>query len=191
MSPVLIQNELWNSYSLDIRQNYLNGNWPSQGLYINRKRKKKKFWEELMAYFPLIRLRPHRKRCLQQFFVAAGTSLQSCYIAAIRGYTDRPTDKRVQQFFSCCVYSLPQERVYWAVAQQRKKGYTLQSLCPAAIGGIHIQTYRLMWGICEVSVQMGSGAMIYLYIPSSIKIGPGIQKLTGGTHKYTDSMEIA
>jgi hypothetical protein len=34
----------------------------------------------------------HRKRRLQQFFVAAGTSLPSCYVATIKGYTDRPTD---------------------------------------------------------------------------------------------------
>jgi hypothetical protein len=38
---------------------------------------------------------------------------------------------------------------------------------------------------------MGSGAMIY--IPSVIKIGSDIQKLTGGRHidRYTGSMVIA
>jgi hypothetical protein len=35
----------------------------------------KKFWEEQIAYFPLIRHGPHRNRRLQQFFVAGGTSL--------------------------------------------------------------------------------------------------------------------
>jgi hypothetical protein len=35
----------------------------------------KKFWEEQVAYFPLIRHGPHRTRRLQQFFVAGGTSL--------------------------------------------------------------------------------------------------------------------
>jgi hypothetical protein len=33
----------------------------------------KKLWEELIAYFPLILHRPHRKWRLQQFFIAAGT----------------------------------------------------------------------------------------------------------------------
>jgi hypothetical protein len=74
------------------------------------------FWEELIAYFPLIRHGPHRKRLLQQFFVAAGRSLLSCHQATIGAYTDRPTDIRIQQFFYCCVYSLPKESVYRAVA---------------------------------------------------------------------------
>jgi hypothetical protein len=52
----------------------------------------KKFWEELIAYFSLLRHGRHRKRSFQKFFAAAGTSLASCYLAAIRGYTDRPTD---------------------------------------------------------------------------------------------------
>jgi hypothetical protein len=37
----------------------------------------KKFGEELIAYFPLIRHEHHRKRHLQHFSVVAGTSLQS------------------------------------------------------------------------------------------------------------------
>jgi hypothetical protein len=87
----------------------------------------KKFKEVLIAYFPLIRHGPHRKRRLQQFFIAVGKSLPSFYLATIGGYTDRPTDSllirhgrhrkcRVQQFFYGYVYSLPWERVYWAVA---------------------------------------------------------------------------
>jgi hypothetical protein len=70
----------------------------------------KKFWEELIAYFPLIRHGPYRKRRLQQFFVPAGTSLPSCYLATIGRYTHRHTDssmirhgphtkRRVQYFF--------------------------------------------------------------------------------------------
>jgi hypothetical protein len=39
--------------------------------------------------------------------------------------------------------------------------------------GIHIQTHRLM----KYVVEMGSGAMIY--VPGSIKIDLGIQKLIG------------
>jgi hypothetical protein len=45
----------------------------------------------------------------------------------------------------------------------------------------HIHTHRLRGGIYEVSLQMGSVAVIY--IPSFMKIGSGIQKLTGGIHR--------
>jgi hypothetical protein len=39
----------------------------------------------------------------------------------------------------------------------------------------------------KYAVEMGSGAMIYSYIPSFIKIGSGIQKLMkGGIHRHTD-----
>jgi hypothetical protein len=68
-----------------------------------------KFWGELIAYFPLIRQGQHRKRGIQKFFVAAGTSLARCYLVAIGGYTDGPTDTRVQHFFRSCVNSLPRE----------------------------------------------------------------------------------
>jgi hypothetical protein len=37
--------------------------------------KHKKFWEELIASFPVIRQGAHRQRLLQQVFVAAGTEL--------------------------------------------------------------------------------------------------------------------
>jgi hypothetical protein len=40
-----------------------------------------------------------------------------------------------------------------------------------------------MGGIFNYTVEMGSGAVIY--IPSFIKIGPGIQKLIGGLHTQT------
>jgi hypothetical protein len=54
---------------------------------------KNKFWEELTAHFPLIIHGPHRKRRLQQFFVAVETYLLSCYLANDKGeYTDRLTD---------------------------------------------------------------------------------------------------
>jgi hypothetical protein len=39
------------------------------------------------------------------------------------------------------------------------------------------------------AVEMGSGAMIY--IPSLIKIGSGIEKFIGRSHKNTDTIEIA
>jgi hypothetical protein len=49
--------------------------------------KNKKFWEELISCFTFIRQGPHRKRCLQQFFVSAGTCLPSHCLATIGGYT--------------------------------------------------------------------------------------------------------
>jgi hypothetical protein len=52
----------------------------------------KKFWEELIAYFPLIRQGQHRNRRIQQFFrCRAAKSLASCYLATIGGYIDRTT----------------------------------------------------------------------------------------------------
>jgi hypothetical protein len=47
----------------------------------------KAFWEELIAYFPSTRHGPNRKRPIQQFVVATKTSLPSCYLAPIGGYT--------------------------------------------------------------------------------------------------------
>jgi hypothetical protein len=39
--------------------------------------------------------------------------------------------------------------------------------------------------------EMGSGAMIYTYIPCFINIGSGIQKFTGEIHRQTDSVTIS
>jgi hypothetical protein len=49
----------------------------------------------------------------------------------------------------------------------------------------------LIEGIYEVAVEIGSVAMIYMYISSFVNIGSGIQKLLGGIHRHTDRMEIA
>jgi hypothetical protein len=39
---------------------------------------------------------------------------------------------------------------------------------------------------------MGSGAVIYSYIPSFIKIGPGIEmSMGGGIHRHNDSMVVS
>jgi hypothetical protein len=107
----------------------------------------KKFWEEQIAYFPLIRHGPHRKH-VQQIFLTSGTSLPSRYLATIGMCTDGGTDSpllrhgpprkwRVQQFFYCFWYLLPRERV-------------VPNRCLAMIGGMHIQTHRLMVRIFEV-----------------------------------------
>jgi hypothetical protein len=42
----------------------------------------------------------------------------------------------------------------------------------------------------KYAVEMGSGAKTYI-IPNFIKTGLGIQKLKGGIHRHTDSMDIA
>jgi hypothetical protein len=81
-----------------------------------------KFWDELIARFPSIQ-----------------------HGATIGGYTDTSTDTHVQQFIYSCVYSLPRESDYRAVACQRKEGYTLPSICLE----VHMQTHRLM-GIYEI-----------------------------------------
>jgi hypothetical protein len=58
-------------------------------------------------------------------------------------------------------------------------GTCLPSLCLATIGGIHIQTQRMMTGILVVC--LWDGLRCYgIYIPSFIKIGSGILKLIGG-----------
>jgi hypothetical protein len=42
----------------------------------------------------------------------------------------------------------------------------------------------------KYAVEISSGAMIYVYLPSFVKIGSGIQMLIKGIHRYTDSMVI-
>jgi hypothetical protein len=78
----------------------------------SKKSVNKKVWEELMAYFPFTRHEPHTKRGLQQLSLPRERLYR--HLTTI-GYTDRPTDTCFQQFY-CCVYSLPRERVYRAVA---------------------------------------------------------------------------
>jgi hypothetical protein len=41
----------------------------------------------------------------------------------------------------------------------------------------------------KYAVEIGSGAMIY--IPIFLKIGSGVQRLIGVTHKHTHRLEIA
>jgi hypothetical protein len=50
---------------------------------------KKRFSEEIITYFPLIRHWPHRKRRIEKFFAAVGTSLPRCNLSMIRGCTDK------------------------------------------------------------------------------------------------------
>jgi hypothetical protein len=94
----------------------------------------KKFWEELTAYCPLIRHGPHRKRRLQQFFVAAGASSPSCYLATTGGYTDPLTHASNNSYIVACIRCrgnvftkmLPsnerRDTLYRAFALQRQEG---------------------------------------------------------------------
>jgi hypothetical protein len=91
------------------------------------------FWEELVAYFRFIRHEPHRKR-LQQIFVAAGTSLPSCYLANIGGHKDTHRHTCPTILFLC---------IFVAARM------CLPIHCLATKGRIHIQTHRLMGGIYE------------------------------------------
>jgi hypothetical protein len=141
-----------------------------------------KLWEKLIAYFSLILHGPHRKRHLQHFFVAAETSLPSCYPATIRGYTDRPTDSPLighgpiendesnNSSIVACVFVA-------AVT-------FLPSRCLSTYTYRHTDWWE---AFMKYAVKKGLGNMIY--IPSLMKIGSSIQKLMGGkvVNRHTDT----
>jgi hypothetical protein len=99
--------------------------------FIRISREYKKFLEEIIAYFPLIRHGPHRKRRLQQFFVAAGTRLPSHCRLTIGGYTDRPT-------YSSLTLHRPHRndvsKIFSAVACIRSRGNLFTNRCLTTIG---------------------------------------------------------
>jgi hypothetical protein len=99
--------------------------WILRELLNNKERRKERqeILEELIAYFPLIRHWAHRKQRLQQFFIAAGTSLPSSYLATIGGYTDRARHR--------CPTILLLLLVFFAA------GTCLPSRCLATKGGMH------------------------------------------------------
>jgi hypothetical protein len=89
-----------------IFQNLISRNYASELLKITEVKLHKKFWEELIAYFPLIQHEKHRKRCLEHFFVSGETSLpcndrrihrQTHSFSFIRHGSHRK--RLVQQFF--------------------------------------------------------------------------------------------
>jgi hypothetical protein len=57
-----------------------------------------------------------------------------------------------------------------------KTGITFTEPLPSKDRGIHMETHRLMGGIYEVAIWMGSAAMICI---STIKTGSGFQKIIG------------
>jgi hypothetical protein len=127
----------------------------------NRRNKNRKFWETLISYFPVIRHGSHRKRHLQHFFVAAGTSLLSCYLTTIEGYIDSPRDTSANN--SCILECVFVVAVTFLLSRR-----------VATIAGIRIKTHRLMGGINEVRHSVGSDAMTY--IPSFTDIGSATEK---------------
>jgi hypothetical protein len=110
----------------------------------------KKFWEELIIYFPLIPRGPHRKWHLQQFFVAMGMSLLSYCLAMIGGYIDRstrhvrPTIPLLLHVFNATGTCLPSHCL------AMKRGIHFTEPLPSNDKGLHIQTHRLMGAIYEV-----------------------------------------
>jgi hypothetical protein len=63
-------------------------------------------------------------------------------------------------------------------------------LLPSNNRRLHMQTHRRWKGCMKYATEMGPCAMIY--IPNFIRIGRGIEKLTGvgGIHRLTDSKVI-
>jgi hypothetical protein len=124
----------------------------------------------VIAYFPLTRHGPHRKRRLQQFLFVAGTYLPGRCLATIG---DTQTD--------------PQTLLWYHTDRIENDAYNNSIVACVFVAAVKFftkplpsniyMTHRLMGGIFKYTVQMGSGVMIYT--PSFIKIGLGIEKLVG------------
>jgi hypothetical protein len=135
----------------------------------------KKFWEELIPCIPLIQYGEHRKR-LQQFFL---TELLPSNYKRIHRQTHRHTRPTILILLRVLVAA----------------GTCLSTRCLVIKGRIYFteplprndrrntHTDTEWWeGFLKYTAEMGSGVMIY--IPSFIKIGPGIQKLLCGIHGH-------
>jgi hypothetical protein len=138
----------------------------------------KKFCEELIAYFTLVRHGLHRKRRLQQLFLAAGTSLPSYYLSATE--IDKPTDARVKTFFCSCVYIRSYGSAFLKPlpSNDRKDTHTDTETDGRDIWSMPFWLAQLPW---------------YTVYISFIIIGSSIRKLLGEIHRYghTESMEMA
>jgi hypothetical protein len=138
----------------------------------------RKYWEELIAYFPLTRNGPHRKRRLKQFFVAAGTSLPNPYLATIRGIhrPTRPTILLLLSVFIAAGTCLPSRclAMKWAI-------HFTEPLFWTNMRDTHTDTHRLTnsmelspsWEAASLSSAQGSG-ILYIVINMYKKV-----KLTG------------
>jgi hypothetical protein len=103
------------------------------------------FWKVLFAYFPLIH-ELHRERSLQHLFVAAGASLPSCYLATIGVYIDTQTQASNNSSTVACIRCSGNVHTESLLSNERR-----DTLCLATIGGIHIQTCKLIRRIYGVS----------------------------------------
>jgi hypothetical protein len=86
-----------------------------------------------------------------------------------------------EEFFYCCVCIRYRGKVSTEQLPSNDKGIFTEPL-PRNDKGIHIQTDGREFFIS--AVEMGSGAVLYSYVPSCIKIGSGIQKLIRGIHTH-------
>jgi hypothetical protein len=135
------------------------------------KRVEKKFWEELIAYFPwyykghIANDASNNSSVVACVFVTAVTFLPSSCLATIGGDTDIPTDSlwydtdriRNDAFNNCSV-----------VLYIRCSGNVFFELFPSNDGRDTIKDTDWWEGFMKYAVEMGSGAMIYEYIPSRI-----------------------
>jgi hypothetical protein len=109
--------------------------------------KSKKFWEELIDHFPSIQHIMHWKRRSQQFFIATGTSLPSCYLATIWGYKHRPIGSSLIDIDRT---ENDASKILASLLAFIAAGTCLPNRCLTTRGGMHIKTHRLIGGICEV-----------------------------------------
>jgi hypothetical protein len=139
----------------------------------------KKFWGKMIAYFHLIRHGLHIKQRLRQLFVVAGTSLPSFYLATTGGPR---TDAQAHPSNNASVAARIHSRGnMFRLTTKRGIHFTKLLLSKDRRNK---QTHRLM-GFMNSATEMGPVAIIY--VPSFIKLGSGIQKFIGGTHRNTES----
>jgi hypothetical protein len=139
----------------------------------------KKFREELITYFPLIRCGWHKKRYLQQFFVVTGTCLLSCCLAMVWGYTHSP-------FIQNGPYWKWRADTSFIVACIYCRGNMFTKPLPSN-DREDTHTYTDWWEVfMKHANEKGSGAIIY--IPSFIKITFMHSEIVGeDTHTVIDT----
>jgi hypothetical protein len=94
---------LFNNYGTS--KNPMNDDKINFLLYCVVKWKRNKFYEELIASFPVIWLGPYRKQRLKQFFFVAGICLPNCCLATVWGCIYRHTNILVYVGTSECHFN--------------------------------------------------------------------------------------
>jgi hypothetical protein len=106
------------------------------------------------------------------------------------------------QHFCCCVYSLPRESVYRAVAYHREEGYTLPSRWLAPTGGYAFQSRCLAktgWIHTDWWAEFINAPLKLAQLPwytyqdcfRHPKVDGGEEKETHRPHTHTHSTEVA